>query len=164
MTLRRIALVLAVATLPAVSRAQQHPPVRAEIRVDATSANVDRLELGAGAAIPMGTYVRVALLAGGGIARYDARPDGSRRTVSAVRGDVIARFQIDPFHQSARGLYGGGGVSYLASEGARGQAYVTLAAGMELRDHGPVAPAIEVALGGGLRVSVALRRSGRGWR
>jgi hypothetical protein len=165
MTLSRIAMVLlAMAILSADARAQQRPPGRAEVRIDATSAEVDRLALGAGAAIPMGTYVRLALLAGGGIARYDARSDGTQRTVSAARADVVARFQIDPFHQSRRGVYGGGGVSYLASKGSRGQAFVTLVAGMELRDRGHVAPAIEVALGGGLRIGVALRRSAQGWR
>ena len=50
--------------VPCVARAQEHAPIRPEVRVDATSANVQRLELGAGAAIPMGNYVRIALLAG----------------------------------------------------------------------------------------------------
>lgn len=151
--------------IPCVARAQEHPPVRSEVRMDATSATVQRLELGAGAAIPMGSYVRVALLAGGGLARDDrsgSRAYGNR--VAAARADVVARFQIDPFHQSLRGLYSGGGVSYLASEGQRGRIYLTLLAGVELRDRGHVAPALELALGGGVRLGVALRRATPRWR
>ena len=165
MTVRQLGVILlAVVAVPSVIRAQARPPVRAEMRVDATAANVDRLEIGAGPIVPMGTYVRLALLVGGGVARDDTRAGETANRVAAARADVIARFQIDPFHQSRRGLYGGGGVSYLASKGRRGQAYVAIVAGMELRDRGHVAPAIEVALGGGLRVGVALRSTARGWR
>jgi hypothetical protein len=151
--------------VPCVARTQEQAPIRPEVRVDATSANVQRLELGAGAAIPMGNYVRIALLAGGGLARDDrvgSRAGGDR--VAAARADVVARFQIDPFHQSRRALYGGGGVSYLTSEGERGRIYITLVAGLELRDRGHIAPAIELALGGGVRLGVALRRATPRWR
>lgn len=151
--------------VPCVARAQEHAPIRPEVRLDATSATVQRLELGAGAAIPMGNYVRIALLAGGGLARDDrvgSRAGGDR--VAAARADIVARFQIDPFHQSRRALYGGGGVSYLASEGERGRVYITLIAGLELRDRGHIAPTIELALGGGVRLGVALRRATPRWR
>jgi hypothetical protein len=126
---------------------------------------VQRLELGAGAAIPMGNYVRIALLAGGGLARDDrngSQTSGDR--VAAARADIVARFQIDPFHQSRRALYGGSGLSYLATEGERGRVYLTLLAGLELRDRGHVAPAIELALGGGVRLGVVLRRAVPQWR
>jgi hypothetical protein len=151
--------------IPCVARAQERTPIRPEVRIDATSATVQRLELGAGAAIPMGTYVRVALLAGGGLARDDrsgSRADGDR--VAAGRADIVARFQLDPFHQSLRGLYSGAGLSYLASRGERGRVYLTLLAGLELRDRGHVTPAIELGLGGGVRLGVALRRATPRWR
>ena len=124
-----------------------------------------RLELGAGAAIPMGNYVRIALLAGGGLARDDRRgsgPTGDR--VAAARADIVARFEIDPFHQSLHGLYGGAGASYLATEGERSRVYLTLLAGLELHDRGHVAPALELALGGGVRLGVVLRRATPRWR
>lgn len=155
---------LAIALLAGPLCAQTRAPVRPELRIDATSATVDRLELSGGAAVPLGTYVRVALLAGGGLARDDTASASGKRSLAAARADVIARFQIDPFHQSRRGVYGGGGISYLATEGHQGRLYVAVVAGLELRDRGHVAPAVEVALGGGLRVSVALRRSASGWR
>lgn len=157
----RFALVVVPLSLFAAQLgAQAHAPVRAELRADATSATEQRLEIGGGAAIPMGTYVRVALLAGAGVARGGARAGN----IGAARAEIIARFQIDPFHQGTRGLYGGGGVSYLATAGERGRVYVTLLTGLELRDRGPVTPALEVALGGGVRVGVALRRAAKGWR
>ena len=163
MIVRQFAVaLLALVSMPAVIRGQQRPPVRAEVRVDATSANVDRVEVGGGAAIPVGTYVRLALLVGGGVAQEHTHAGAV--SDRAGRADVIARFHIDPFHQSSRGLYGGGGISYLTSEGRHGQAYLTLVAGMELRDRGHVAPAIEFALGGGLRLGIALRHAANGWR
>jgi hypothetical protein len=165
--MKRVGFALSATLLVAVSgvvRGQDRPPIRQEVRIDATTATEKRLELSGGAAIPVGTYVRVAILAGGGLAR-DAR--GSPRTErqgAAARADLIARFEIDPFHQSVRGLYSGGGVSYLASEGARGRVYLALVAGIELRDHGRVAPAMEVALGGGVRIGFVLRRATPRWR
>jgi hypothetical protein len=151
--------------IPCVASAQEHAPIRPEVRLDATSATVQRLEFGAGAAIPMGNYVRVALLAGGGLARDDrSGPRAYGGHVAAARADVVARFQLDPFHQSRRGLYGGAGVSYLASEGERGRVYLTLLTGIELRDRGHVAPALELALGGGVRLGVVLRRATPRWR
>jgi hypothetical protein len=165
MMLRTIGpIIVALSVVAGTVGAQGHAPVRPEIRIDATSADVQRLDLGVGAAIPMGTYVRLALLAGAGVARSDARDDAGEGRAAAARADVIARFQMDPFHASMRGLYGGGGVSYLASEGERGRVYLSLVAGLELRDRGPVTPALEVALGGGLRVGIALRRTAKGWR
>jgi hypothetical protein len=158
-------VVMSMLMVPCAARAQERVPIRPEVRVDATSASVKRLELGAGAAIPLGTYVRLALLAGGGLARDDrsgSSAHGDR--VAAARADVIARFQLDPFHQSLHGLYSGGGVSYLASKGERGRVYLTLLAGLELRDRGHIAPAIELGLGGGLRLGVALRRATPRWR
>ena len=166
MNARVAALVMtSMLLIPGVAEAQDRAPIRPEVRVDATSATVKRLELSAGAAIPMGTYVRVALLAGGGLARDDrsGSPTHGDR-VAAGRADIVARFQLDPFHQSLRGLYSGAGLSYLASEGERGRVYLTLLAGLELRDRGPIAPAVELGLGGGIRIGVALRRATARWR
>jgi hypothetical protein len=151
--------------MPRVTHAQDRAPTRPELRIDATSATVQRLELGAGAAIPLGTYVRLALLAGGGLARDDRSGSPTRGDrVAAARADVVARFQFDPFHQSVRGVYTGSGLSYLASKGERGHVYLTLLAGLELRDRGHVAPAIELGLGGGVRLGIALRRTADGRR
>ncbi len=157
-------VVLALAITGGVLQAQDRPPVRPEVRVDATSARVNRLELSGGAAMPIGSYVRLAFLAGAGIARGNERNGVAPQDQPAARADVIARFQLDPFHQSARGLYGGGGVSYLASKGERGRLYLSLVAGVELRNRGHVAPAFEVGLGGGVRVGFALRRATTAWR
>jgi hypothetical protein len=151
--------------MPCMVRAQDRAPIRPEVRVDATSATVQRLELSAGAAIPLGTYVRLALLAGGGLARDDRSGSpayGDR--VAAARADVVARFQLDPFHQSLHGAYSGAGLSYLASKGERGRLYLTLLAGLELRDRGHIVPAIELGLGGGVRIGIALRRATPRWR
>jgi hypothetical protein len=166
MTVRGTALASAAYFLlvPGVARAQDHAPIRPEVRLDATAATIQRLEAGAGAAFPLGTYVRFALVAAGGVGR-DTRADAAHDgRIATARADAIARFEIDPFHQSKRGFYGGGGVSYLAAERDRGRVYLTLVAGVELRDVSHMTPAIELALGGGVRLGVALRRSGGRWR
>lgn len=153
------ASLLVVVLAPSTASAQDRPAPRAEVRVDATSSHEPRLEASAGVAIPLGTYVRLAMLAGGGIVR-----DGAGGNGAAARGDLIARFQLDPFRQQRRGVYGGGGLSFQQRTTRSGTIYFALMAGVETTAIRGVTPAFEVALGGGLRIGVALRQTGRGWR
>ena len=151
----------AVAALPvagARAGAQDRPLTRPELRVDATSAHVSRVEGSLGAVVPVGTYVRLALAAGGGVARASGESRG------AARADVIARFELDPLRQLARSAYLGGGVSYLATERERGRAYLALVAGWELKTRAGWVPTIEAGLGGGARIGIALRRGMVSWR
>jgi len=101
-----------------------------ELRLDANSARIRRLEMSAGAVVPIGIYVRLALTAGGGVARENVM------THATARGDAIARFELDPLKQHTRGAYVGGGISLLGRDGPHVNAYLALVAGLELKARG----------------------------
>lgn len=143
---------------PGALRAQQHPVTVPELRLDATSARIPRLELSGGAVIPIGIYVRLALSAGAGITRQ------SGLAQTAGRADAIARFELDPLKQHTRGAWLGGGLSLLGRNGPHVRAYLALVAGLELRQRGSWLPTIEAGLGGGARVSVGVHRAMTLWR
>jgi len=143
---------------PAALRAQQHPVTVPELRLDATSARIPRLELSGGAVIPVGIYVRLALSAGAGITRQ------SGLNQAAGRADAIARFELDPLKQHSRGAWIGGGLSLLGRNGPHVRAYLALVAGLELEQRRGWVPSIEAGLGGGARVSVGVHRAMQLWR
>ena len=143
---------------PRELRAQQHPGTVPELRLDATSARIPRLELSGGAVVPIGIYVRLALTAGAGVTKQD---DIYR---TAGRADAIARFELDPLRQHTRGAYIGGGVSLLGRDGPHVRAYLAIVAALELKQRAGWAPSIEAGLGGGARVGVGFRRAMELWR
>jgi hypothetical protein len=152
------ACVLAAAR-PAAAQRPAAPPRRAELRVDAvTDARVDAVQALAGVAIPIGTYTRLGLLAGGGAAHL------SGATVGSVRADAIARFALDPYRQSRWGVSAGGGISVRHEPALGTRGYLALVLDAEGPARGGVAPAIQLGLGGGVRLGVALRGAGEGWR
>ena len=106
----------------------------------------------------MGNYIRVAMVAGGGVTMADGE------SIASGRVDLVGRFVIDPFRQSKRGPYAGAGVSWRAERGETGRAYVVMMFGLEGNPGARFVPAIEVGLGGGTRVGVILRRSVRDHR
>jgi hypothetical protein len=157
-----VVLLLAVAT-PTRANAQQSvrrtiPPV--ELRVDAIDArSLDRgtLQAGAGVDLPLGYYVRFEIDGAGGITRRDAVDHPSGRV------DALARFLLDPFAESAWGLSIGGGMSGLFASGARTRTYLVVVTDLEAPRIGVVVPALQLGLGGGVRVGVVMRgyQSGR---
>ena len=153
-----LAIVAALSLAPVALQAQDRPRPVFVARLDGTSSAVPRLEGSLGAAIPLGTYGRLHVTAGGGAARDAdvAHP--------AVRADVIGRFLLDPLKQARRGPYFGGGVSYLAHRGETGRAWLTLVAGVELRERGGLVPGIELGVGGGARIGLVVRRAMLNWR
>jgi hypothetical protein len=152
------AVACTVLLVPHQLRAQQHPVTVPELRLDATSARIPRLELSGGAVVPVGIYVRLALTAGAGMTKQN----GLYQT--AARGDAIARFELDPLKQHTRGAYVGGGVSLLGRNGPHVRAYLALVAAVELKQRAGWVPSIEAGLGGGARVSVGIRRAMELWR
>ena len=160
---RRIASLLFAAACvapiaPRELRAQQHPVTVPELRLDATSARIPRLELSGGAVVPVGIYVRLALTAGAGMTKQN----GLYQT--AARGDVIARFELDPLKQHSRGAYIGGGVSLLGRNGPHVRAYLALVAALELKQRAGWVPSIEAGLGGGARLGLGFHRAMELWR
>jgi hypothetical protein len=156
--LSALALAIAIGATTRTLSAQQHPQTVPELRLDVTSARVSRLELSAGAVVPIGIYTRLALTAGAGV----ARSGGSFHTVG--RGDAIARFELDPLKQHSHGAYIGGGLSLLGESGPHVRAWLALVGGIEFNAHHGWVPSLEAGLGGGARVAVTVHRAMELWR
>lgn len=153
-------MLAALAALAPAAQAQlARPSVQPEVRLDVIAGHRPAVQLGAGVQIPMGYYVRVGVdgavgVPTGGDAPSPRRPD--------ARADLLVRFLLDPFRQSAFGLSLGGGLSARAEPGDRVRPRLLVALDLEGRRsaHGLV-PALQVGLGGGVRVGVVLRRGAR---
>lgn len=154
---RRIVGVSILGALTGVLRVSAQTPqqaVQTEWRVDGIFARTAGAEVGLGASLPVGIYVRNGLVGGIGVGRHGVEG----------RTDLLSRFSLDPFRQSRWSLYGGGGISgrYRTAQDGGAHAYLLLFLGLE----GPLplghtsgwVPAFEVGLGGGARVGVIIRR------
>ena len=131
-----------------------------EARADAIVSRSTSVQGGLGVTFPAGIYVRAGgvIAAGGGGRGFDSRVD------------LFSRFNLDPFREVRWGFYAGGGVSgrYVERDSPRGHAYLLVFAGLE----GPLknasvagwVPAIEIGLGGGARIGIALRQGMPGRR
>jgi len=130
--------------------------VRADA-IDPRSTNDATLQAGVGVNLPLGSYARLEVDGAGGVTRRASMDHHSGR------GDAIVRFLLDPFAESAWGLSIGGGMSALFAEGARTREYLVVVADVEMPRVNRIVPAVQVGLGGGLRVGLVLRayRPGR---
>ena len=135
------------------------PSVHPEARLDVIAGRQPAVQVGAGLQIPMGYYVRIGLDGAAGVATGSVSAGTNR---ADARADLLVRFLLDPFRQSAYGLSVGGGVSARAEPGDHVRPRLLVAADLEGRrsSHGLV-PALQVGLGGGVRVGVILRRGER---
>lgn len=165
---RRFAAAAALLTAVAATAGAQvpRPTVQPELRLDVIAGQQPAVQLGAGAQIPVGYYVRVGLIGAVGVATGERRAligsaDSPPGRLNG-RADLLVRFLLDPFRQSAYGLSVGGGLSARAEPGDRVRPRLLVAAEMEGRrsTHG-IVPAIQVGLGGGVRIGVLLRRGAR---
>ena len=131
---------------------------RWEGRVDATAANQPGVHIGAGMNVRAGWYSRLGATLGAGAER--GADDAWR---ASLRADATVRFLLDPFNERRRGLYGGAGLSVRAlDEGGSldiKRPVLVLVAGIEGPPRAGRAWAGEVALGGGVRVGVVVRRA-----
>ena len=123
-----------------------------ELRADVVTGDVVSAQIAAGVHITSGTYVRVALLGGYGRAWSDEEQGASYRM------EVQGRFHLDPLRTTRFGLYGIGGIVTSHDPFADWQSRLVLGAGVELPAYARATLAVEAALAGGLRLSVATRR------
>ena len=126
-------------------------PVRPMGRLDVIAARGAALQAGVGVGVPVGTYVRLEGTLAGGLTRR------GRAVVGGGRADVVGRFLVDPFAQTARGPYAGGGLSVRDDAGDRARVYLLALVGVEGRRQHGVYPALELGVGGGVRLGIALR-------
>ena len=157
----RTALALSVALVPVATAAQDYdfrPRLQWDVRADGLFTSSAAAQLGAGANVPAGYYVRMGLSASAGPAWLK---DG---TVRSTRVDLTTRFLLDPFAEIRWGLYAGAGLSSRWDAAARWREYLLLIAGVEGPARGGWRTAIEAGLGGGVRIGVVLRRARRNGR
>jgi hypothetical protein len=150
----RAMLVFALAS-PAVvaGQAPSDGGVRPEVRLDAVHlGNREALQGGAGVQIPLGYYTRVGIVGAAGVSGRASKSRASGRL------DVLARFVFDPFRQTRWGFSAGAGVSLSVREGDRVRPHLATVLDLEgPRSSRGIAPAIQIGLGGGVRVGAGLR-------
>ena len=132
--------------------AQRPSGAQGELRLDVIAASTPSVQIGAGVNVPAGLYVRL----GGTVAAGFANRDGT--THGAARGEVIARFLLDPFAESPHALYGLGGISAMVDPFEQWRPRVVVGLGIESRVRNRRAVAAELSLGGGVRLGFAIRR------
>jgi hypothetical protein len=156
-------LVSLLALTPPRALAQQSarssfPPL--ELRVDAIDVRSTRFgtyQAGIGTNVPLGYYVRLEIVGAGGVTQRDSVDHKSARV------DAIARFLLDPFAETEWGLSIGGGMSTMIEEGERTREYLVVVADLEAPRVAGIVPALQIGLGGGVRIGIVARgyRSGR---
>lgn len=158
--LRALGASLALAWLAGEAQAQlPRPTVQPELRLDVIAGHQPAVQLGAGAQLPLGYYVRLGLDGAVGVPTGSDVPSPRRPD---ARADLLVRFLLDPFRQSAYGLSLGGGLSARAEPGDRVRPRLLVAMDVEgRRSARGLVPALQVGLGGGVRVGVVLRRGAR---
>ena len=151
-----IRAILTVGLLPTLAAAQPRSNARRflpELRADVTiQESVTVAQLGGGFHVNSGTYMRLALLAGYGVAT------SGNASSPSYRAEVQGRFHLDPTRSSRFGFYGLGGILTSHDHFSDWQSRIVAGAGVELPAHGRGTVAIEVALAGGVRISVLARR------
>jgi hypothetical protein len=140
------------------------PPLAPELRLDAAFSGEDAVLVGAGVFADAGLYARLGLVVAGGVARVPRLGDDASGTTPMARIEALARFHLDPQRLSRNGIYAGGGVAVALRESRAPRYGLVALLGLEGAPRGAIAPAVEVGLGGGVRVAVALRRARQGRR
>lgn len=151
----RVALALLALPLCAlVAPAQQRiPGLQLGARADAIASRAPTAQLGIGGNVAAGLYARIEGTLAAGLANSDGQSRG------AARADLVARFVLDPFAESRLGVYALGGMSAMYDGFERWRPQVVLGLGIEARPRHGRAVALEVALGGGVRAGLVVRRA-----
>ncbi len=89
--------------------------------------------------------IRFAVTAGAGVADGDV----------AARGELLGHFLLDPTGRRGAGVYAGGGIAGVV--GPVDQGYLVLLVGVEGRPGAGAGWALEVGLGGGVRIAAGYR-------
>ncbi len=147
-----LALALLVPTRSHAQRATDARDPQLELRADALVARWTSAQLGLGANVPLGNYVRVGVT--GALGNTFVGGGGH----ASGRADLIARFLLDPYREHRWGPYAGGGMSALwSAPGDQWNGAIVAVIGVEGSAAGAVRTALELGLGGGTRIGLVLR-------
>ncbi len=150
-------IALVVAPSAGAQRFRIEPRVQPEFRAFAATADTWSAGAGVGFNVPVGYYMRVAPMLLAGRRLRASEPDFARL-------ELVSRFSLDPFRQSRWGPWAGAGLAAEWGRDVPGRALVVLALGTDLPGTSGWQPSVELAVGGGTRVSLGLkpvRRTGR---
>lgn len=147
----RCALVLSIVPSVALSQIPAESNTRPELRFDAILARATLLQSGVGIAVRTGYNVRAHVALAGGVALRDGL------TRSSARGDATLRLLLDPFSETRAGLSIGGGLSILYDGFEQTRPVGVLLIGIEGTARAARVWALELGLGGGVRVGLVLR-------
>lgn len=147
---------LAWLTLGAASLPAQGPVVvpkwQPEWRAEAVVARHASTLVMAGVNVPIGYYVRAGAAVGAGAVAIGGD------VALAQRADLTLRFLLDPFAETRWGPYAGGGLTVRRDGNERSAAGLLFLLGVEGRRGKRWSPAVELALGEGVRFAAVLRR------
>jgi hypothetical protein len=150
---RLVAALVVMTAWTAPAAAQQ--PVRAmpqrELRLELPVTPDAGLGAGVGLNVRAGWYARVGVAA-----TLSAVRDGAGWG-TAERIEATSRFLFDPFAERPRGVYAGAGVAARRGPDGTTRGDLLLLIGVEGRAAGRAVPAVELALGGGLRLGAVFR-------
>ena len=148
-------LALSVASSSAAAQGAVSPGVQPAIRADLVLGHPSAVQAGVGLEIPAGAYVRVGAGVAAGLRTGPA--DGSPL---GGRVDLLGRFLLDPYRQSRYGFSAGAGLSARIERGQRTTPLLLVALDVEEHYRGDAwVRALQLGLGGGVRVGVVLRRA-----
>jgi len=147
-----ILLLVSVAIARPARSQDAAPRVLPELRADAIVAHATAAQLGAGAFYALtGNFWLGADLAGGIVVGDD------RRGRASARADVEGRIHFDTGLSPRWMPYLLGGISERVGGRARGMLYALAGIGVQGPTTHRVVPAVELGLGGGVRVGVVLQ-------
>jgi hypothetical protein len=157
--------VAAFISIDARAQGTADPRVAPELRADVILGSRAAVQVGGGIQVPAGYYVRVGVDAGIGVRTNRATGEGARSSADA-RVDLLARFLLDPFRQTRYGFSLGGGIGLRAEPDDKVRPVLLVAMDLEgPRSSTGFVPAVQVGLGGGVRIGVIARlASGPGSR
>ena len=126
--------------------------VQPELRLDVLGPPPYTAQAGIGATLPLGYYARVT-----GVAGYALQRD-TNAIADRWRGELLARFVLDPFRQHRWGMSLGGGLSI------RRRTYIAALVEVESPEVGGWMTAVQLGVSGGLRAGLVMRRAVKGRR
>jgi hypothetical protein len=149
-----LALTLVAAPAPLLAQAVEFkPPVQFEMRADVLAGPPAGAQVGLGANVAAGYWLRIGVDAAAGASARDGSAFASGRV------DVVTRYLLDPFREVSWAPYVGGGFTAQWDRRATRRGDLLLLAGIEGPVHGGWLTSVELGLGGGARLGVVLRRA-----
>lgn len=132
---------------------QERPasPLQWEGRIDALLTPLPGAHAGGGLNVRAGQYARIGVTAAFGAVRDRGE------TLASGRADATVRFLLDPFAEARRGWYGGAGLTVRGDGDRAWHGDLVLVVGVEGTRASRSVRAVELALGGGVRLGVVLR-------